>query len=85
MCLAIPGKLVEIVGASEPLMGTVVFGGVKQNVCLAFVPDVKVGEYVLVHVGFAINTMDETEANKTLQLLREMDAAALQEPMPDVT
>ncbi|MBN1397461.1 MAG: HypC/HybG/HupF family hydrogenase formation chaperone [Bacteroidetes bacterium] len=73
MCLAIPGKVEEIDTAASPLMGKVNFGGIKKEVCLELVPDVKVGEYVIVHVGFAINTMDESEALETIRLLKEME------------
>jgi hydrogenase expression/formation protein HypC len=76
MCLAIPGKLIEIEQSAQPLMGTVSFAGVNKKICLELVPEVKIGEYVLVHVGFAISKMDEDEANKTLQLIREMEDAA---------
>jgi hydrogenase expression/formation protein HypC len=72
MCLAIPGKVVEIDSAVSPVMGKVSFGGVKKEVCLELVPEVKIGEYVIVHVGFAISTMDETEALETLKLFKQM-------------
>jgi hydrogenase expression/formation protein HypC len=75
MCLAVPGKIVEIEGSDDPLsrMGRVDFGGVSKKVALAYVPDVQVGEYVLVHVGFAIGKVDEEEAQKVFEYLREMD------------
>ena len=73
MCLAIPGKVEEIDTTASPLMGKVSFGGIKKEVCLELVPDVKVGEYVIVHVGFAINTMDEYEALETINMLKEME------------
>ncbi len=73
MCLAIPGKVVEIDGVSKPLMGTVSFGGVRKQVCLDWIPDIAVGEYVIVHVGFAISKLDEAEAQKTLELFREIE------------
>jgi hydrogenase expression/formation protein HypC len=72
MCLAIPGKVIEIDRTSKPLTGKVDFGGIKKQVCLEYVPDVKIGEYVIAHVGFAISTMDETEAQKTLELFDEV-------------
>ena len=75
MCLAIPGKVLEIDRTVQPVMGKVSFGGIQKQVCLEWVPDVKVGEYVLVHVGFAISAMDEDEALKTLKLFEEMDGA----------
>ncbi|TAK57230.1 MAG: HypC/HybG/HupF family hydrogenase formation chaperone [Bacteroidetes bacterium] len=73
MCLAVPGKVVSIDRSVTPLMGTVNFGGIQKQVCLDFVPDVRVNEYVIVHVGFAISAMDEREAQETLNLLRQID------------
>ena len=73
MCLAIPGKVVEIDASSSPLMGKVSFGGVKKDVCLELVPEVKVGNYVIVHVGFAISTLDEEEALETLKMIDQMN------------
>jgi hydrogenase expression/formation protein HypC len=77
MCLAVPGKIVSIVG-DDPLtrMGRVSFGGIVKEVSLAYVPEAKVGEYVIVHVGFAISTLDEQEAQQTFEYLRQMDALA---------
>ncbi len=72
MCLAVPGKVLEIDTSSNPIMGKVSFGGIKKEVCLDLVPDVKIGEYVIVHVGFAINKLDEEEAQETLKLLEQM-------------
>lgn len=72
MCLAIPGKVLEIDRATQPTMGTVSFGGIQKRVCIEWVPEVKVGDYVLVHVGFALHTIDEQEALETLKLLAEM-------------
>ena len=72
MCLAIPGKILEIDASSTPLMGKVSFGGIKKDVCLELVPEAKIGNYVIVHVGFAINVMDEEEALETLRLIDEM-------------
>lgn len=72
MCLGVPGKVDEIYEANGIKMGKVDFGGVKREVCLAYVPEVEIGEYVIVHVGFAINQMDEEEAEETLDLLRQI-------------
>jgi hydrogenase expression/formation protein HypC len=72
MCLAIPGKVLEIDRARVPVMGTVSFGGIEKQVCLEWIPEVAVGEYVIVHVGFAISRMDEGEALETLNLLNQM-------------
>ena len=74
MCLAIPGKI-ESISGSEPLMrvGKVNFGGILKEVSLAYVPEVKVGDYVIVHVGFALSRVDEDEAHKVFQYLKEME------------
>jgi len=73
MCLAIPGKILEIDRDSRPRMGKVSFGGIQKQVCLDWVPEARVGEYVIVHVGFALNTVDEEEAKETLKLFEEME------------
>jgi hydrogenase expression/formation protein HypC len=74
MCLGIPGKVVEINDDGPLRMARVDFGGVRKEACLAYVPEVRVGDYVIVHVGFAISALDEEEAQKTLELLRAIDA-----------
>ena len=74
MCLAIPGKVIEISDDAALLMGKVDFGGVRKEACLAYTPDVRVGDYVIVHVGFAISRIDEAEALITLELLGQMGA-----------
>ena len=73
MCLAIPGKVTSISG-EDPLLrsGKVDFGGVLKEVSLAYVPEVNVGDYVIVHVGFALSRVDEAEANQVFEYLREM-------------
>jgi hydrogenase expression/formation protein HypC len=73
MCLAVPGKILAIDG-NDPILrsGKVDFAGVVKTVNLSYVPDAKVGDYVLVHVGFAISTVDEAEAVKVFEYLREM-------------
>lgn len=76
MCLAIPGKVLDIDRTVSPVMGNVSFGGVRKRVCLEWMPDVAVGEYVIVHVGFAISKMDEQEALETLKLLEEIEGGA---------
>jgi hydrogenase expression/formation protein HypC len=84
MCLAVPGKIVSISG-EDPLMrtGKIDFGRVFKEVSLAYVPEAKVGDYVIVHVGFALNRVDEDEAAKIFEYLREMeDLAELKEPGP---
>ena len=72
MCLGIPGKVVETYREHDVLMGKVDFGGVAKRVCLEHVPQVKPGEYVLVHVGFALSRIDEEEAGRVFAFLKEM-------------
>jgi len=71
MCLGIPGKITEITGEPPLNMGKVDFGGAIREVCLAYTPEAKVGDYVLVHVGFAISKIDEDEAQQTFDLMKE--------------
>ena len=73
MCLAIPGRILIIAG-DDPLMrtGRVSFGGIVKEVNLAYTPEADVGDYVIVHVGFAISTLDQTEAHRVFDYLREM-------------
>lgn len=73
MCLGIPGRILEIHDDRELTMGQVDFGGVRREVCLAYVADqVRPGDYVVVHVGFAISKVDEAEAHRTFAVLKEM-------------
>ena len=74
MCLGIPGKVVEIHDDGPLRMARVDFGGVRKEACLAYLPEVVLGDYVIVHVGFAISQLDEEEAMKTLEILRAIDA-----------
>jgi len=86
MCLAIPGKITSISG-DDPLMrtGKVDFGGILKEVSLAYVPEVKVGDYVIVHVGFALSRVDEDEAKQVFEYLREMqELSELDESRADV-
>ena len=81
MCLAVPGKVVEITGEGELRRGKVDFSGVQRQACLAYVPEVRLGDYVLVHVGFAISRIDEQQAMETLEALAEIgELAELGEP-----
>jgi hydrogenase expression/formation protein HypC len=74
MCLGIPGRVTEIYEVDGVRMGKVDFGGLAKEVCLAFVPEVVVGDYTIVHVGFAITQLDEASAQESLALLRQMGA-----------
>ncbi len=74
MCLAVPGRVVAIEGDTELRMARVDFGGVTREACLAFVPEVVIGDYVLVHVGFALTRIDEAAARRTLATLQTIGA-----------
>ena len=73
MCLGIPGQVTEIYDMEGTLMSKVDFGGVVQEVCVATVPEVKVGQYVLVHAGFALNILSDQEALETIKLFEELE------------
>lgn len=83
MCLAIPGKVLEIQAQQEMRAARVQFGGIVRQVSLAFVPEAKVGDYVMVHVGFAISLVDALEAERTYRALSEMELLAAEIPPPD--
>ncbi|MEU3889816.1 HypC/HybG/HupF family hydrogenase formation chaperone [Streptomyces sp. NPDC029041] len=72
MCLAVPGKVVSIDDSADPLTGLIDFGGVQKQACLEYVSDVQVGEYVIVHVGFALQRLDEESALASLKLFEEL-------------
>ena len=76
MCLGVPGKLLEVHHQEDPPMGKVEFGGITKDICLVYTPEAEVGQYVLVHVGFAISIIDEGEAEEIFSYLREIAAAA---------
>ncbi len=77
MCLGIPGRIVETFQRDELPMAKVEFGGILKDVCLAYTPDVQPGQYVLVHVGFAINQIDETEAQEIFRFVEEIEQAGM--------
>lgn len=72
MCLAVPGKITQIYQKDSLHMAKIDFGGISREICLAYTPEAKVGDYALIHVGFAISLMDEDEAQETLKLIREV-------------
>jgi hydrogenase expression/formation protein HypC len=76
MCLGVPGKIVEVYEANGLKMGKMDFGGVTREACLEYIPEAKVGDYALIHVGFALNLISEQEALETLDLLRQISEAA---------
>jgi hydrogenase expression/formation protein HypC len=84
MCLAIPGKVLDTYDQRGLRMAKVQFGGIVREACLEYVPETQMGEYVLVHVGFAISRVDEAEAERTYQALRDLDQLTeLESPVVD--
>jgi hydrogenase expression/formation protein HypC len=81
VCLAVPGKILSVIDGDEPLFRTarVSFGGIVKEVNLAYVPEAQVGDYVIVHVGFALNKLDEEEAQRTLEAIAELDLVSGEE------
>ena len=73
MCLGIPGKIIKIYEIDGILMSKVDFDGVTQEVCIATTPDAQLGDYVLVHAGFALNLLSDQEANETLKILKDLE------------
>jgi hydrogenase expression/formation protein HypC len=72
MCLAVPGKIVDVWEEQGTRMATVDFDGIRKEICLAYLPDAELGDYAIVHVGFAISKVDEGSARETLQMFREL-------------
>jgi hydrogenase expression/formation protein HypC len=80
MCLAVPGKVIELYQVDGMKMARIDFGGVVREACMAYLPDIQVGEYTIVHVGFGLSKLDEEEAQETQQMLAEMDLLAEELP-----
>ena len=74
MCLAIPGKVIEIYTTKGMKMARVDFGGVIKEACMEYLPEVKLGDYTIIHVGFGLSILDEKEAFETMELLKQIDA-----------
>ena len=72
MCLGVPGKIIKIYESGGLKMGSIDFGGVTREACLAYVPEAKIGDYTIIHVGFALNIISEGEAQETLDLFRQI-------------
>src|SRR5947209_3658056 len=72
MCLAVPGRVEEITTDGTVRMGRMNFGGISKRICLDYVPEIQVGDYAIVHVGFAISQIDQDEAERTLEIFRQM-------------
>ncbi len=80
MCLGIPGKVITLYEINGIKMGKVDFGGVIREACLEYLPEIQIGDYTIVHVGFGISKLDEEEAMETLEMLREMEMLAEELP-----
>jgi hydrogenase expression/formation protein HypC len=75
MCLGIPGKVIELYAANGMKMARIDFGGVIKEACMEYLPEIKVGDYTIIHVGFGLSILDEQEAMETMDLLKQIDAA----------
>jgi len=84
MCLGVPGKIVAIYEANGLLMGKIDFGGVAREACLAYVPEAKLGDYTVIHVGFALHLISEEEANETLALLQQIAEMGDEDPLAEI-
>jgi hydrogenase expression/formation protein HypC len=74
MCLGIPAKVIELYESKGMKMARVDFGGILKEACMEYLPEVKVGDYTIIHVGFGLSILDEQEALETMQLLKQIDA-----------
>jgi hydrogenase expression/formation protein HypC len=74
MCLGIPARVIELYQSNGMRMAKVDFGGVIKEACMEYLPEIKVGDYAIVHVGFGLSILDEQEARETMELLRQIDA-----------
>lgn len=72
MCLAVPGQIIDVREEHGTRMATISFDGIQKDVCLAYLPDIDVGDYAIVHVGFAISKIDEASALETLQMFKDL-------------
>ena len=84
MCLGVPGKIIDIYQQGDLTMGKIDFGGVTREACLAYVPEAQIGNYTVIHVGFALHLISEEEAQETLSLLREIAAVGEEDPFLDM-
>jgi len=82
MCLGIPGKIVELYDSNGMKMAKVDFGGVLKEACMEYLPEARIGDYTLIHVGFGLSIIDEEEAQETLKLLNEIAAVGDEEIAP---
>lgn len=84
MCLGVPGKITEIYEANGLMMGKIDFGGVVREACLSYVPEAEVGDYTVIHVGFALHLISEEEAMETLDLLNQIAEMAGEDPLAEI-
>jgi len=84
MCLGVPGKIIDMYQQGDLKMGKIDFGGVTREACLAYVPEAEIGDYTIIHVGFALHLISEEEAQETLSLLREIAAVGEEDPFLDL-
>jgi len=82
MCLGVPGKVIELYETNGMKMAKIDFGGVVKEACMEYLPEVKVGDYTIIHVGFGLSILDEQEAMETMELLKQIEAAG-NEPEPE--
>lgn len=80
MCLGVPGKVIELYQANGMKMGKVDFGGVVREACLEYLPEIQIGDYTIIHVGFGISRLNEKEARETLELLQQIDMLSSELP-----
>jgi hydrogenase expression/formation protein HypC len=83
MCLGIPGKIIDIYEGYGLRMGKIDFEGVTREVCLAYVPEAKLGDYAIIHVGFALSLLSEAEAQETLAMLRQISDFEIEPSLPE--
>ena len=83
MCLAVPGQIVDVREERGTRMATIDFDGIRKDICLAYLPDLEVGNYAIVHVGFAISKIDEAAAKETLKMFRELGILQLELDSPE--
>lgn len=84
MCLGVPGKIVEIYESNGLSMGKIDFGGVTREACLAYVPEAVIGDYTVIHVGFALHLISEQEAQETLALLQQIADMGEEDPLVEI-
>jgi len=84
MCLGVPGKIIEIYEQNGLVMGKIDFGGVIREACLSYVPEAQVGDYTIIHVGFALHLISEEEAFETLELLRQISEIDSESPLTEI-